>query len=364
MEFKFTFGENYFPNYKWNWEEMSSMERGLCIKKQQDEILELLNTKISLIPSCSQSNKIKISTVGQALETMATSKSLERFKEMAGWKYSDDEKKKETFARMKITAAPAMTISTYAERGESLKEASNFPKNPYIAVDIDYKSLDDITEENFNKINSLPFVLGSSVSISGLGFWSIVKLDITDITDKEGWQQMYYQLYSYYKEQGIEIDKACCNINRLRCFSPYCFHWNKKYIAEFVPEIKDDFQASSITEEKKQHYSIDNFVITGYSTSYREPYVKGEMHMKRLIWANTIANLYGAEGKKLYFDIFSEDKNVGNDLEVQWEWCLEHRGEYESSSSCISKLMEMLLIEGKREEVTANCDKKLKSLDF
>lgn len=342
-KFNFTFGESYFPTYEWEWEEMTSMERGLCTKWQKEEKEKLLKATCTVVPSCARSNDTANTTFGTVLGEISQLPEVQEFKKMAFWKHSGNESKEKEFSIKKITACPAFTLSTYTNKGESLKDLGDEPRNEYIIIDVDFDKPEDITKEAFDKLNSLPFVIGSASSISGLGFWSIVKVNIESIHSREEWQMMYRELYEYYKERGITIDKSCCNINRLRVISPYDFIYNKKFINQYEPKLKEE------EKENKSEKVNRNYEISLLGRAFKEPYISGDNHYRRLEWASTIVALMGEQGKDLYYNIFSEDIRKDNDLDVTWNWCCKNKENCRTSQYCLSKLIKFGWAKGQAE---------------
>lgn len=306
---------------------------------------ELLNAKVTLVPSCSQSDKLYSATFKDILEKYSKLAEVQRFKDMLGWKHCGDESKEKEFCKLKVSTVPAYTLTTYADEGENLKNAGNFPKQPYYIVDIDFSTLNEANEKVFQKINSLSFVIGSGRSISGFGFYSIVKIDISRIDSKEAWKKAYRELYEAYKKEGIELDKQCSNINRLRVCSPFEFHYNLNYGGAFVPELKEE-------EKKKKEASTSEYAKGDFSIDIEEEYEEGNTHWKRLAWASTLLSLYKEEEAEiLYYDIFASDVKKDGDLETTFNWCKNNKDKCRPSNYCLRLMRQYGWLRKKRRRI-------------
>lgn len=318
------------------------LDRSIKMKRLEEERNSLRETPITIVPSCMNSNKTYSTYFGVVLDNICELDEVKDFIRMRGWKHCGDPEKEKEFVNLKTSKVPAFTLSTYARENESLKDVGERPRNPYIIVDIDFNSIEEVNPETFKKINSLPFVLGSSISISGLGYWSVVKIDISKIKSKKDWKKLYNELYSYYEDYDIKLDIQCSNINRLRVCSPYEFIWNDDFEEEYKPVLAPDYTKKELSDLYKEE-DTDKYESGEFGNRvFKEAYQSGNNHWKRLSWANTILNVFGEDGEELYYSIFSDDPNIDNDVDNTWNWCVNNRnGQYKSNAYCLRKLEEM-----------------------
>lgn len=201
-------------------------------KEREDEFKSLLMTNVGYT---TDKMNCSIMTFGQAITSM--SKGMKDIlKRMKGWKHNDElhtnpvgtTQTKDFWFNSVKKGLPAFTLTSYAPLTRNAKEILN----PYIMIDIDGV---EVTDELFAKLNSLPFVVGSAISTSGEGIWSVVKFDINAVTDGEDLKDLVQALYEEYKyDFDISIDTSCSNPNRLRYISPYDFELNDNYESIFT----------------------------------------------------------------------------------------------------------------------------------
>lgn len=266
---------------------------------------KLRESQVSIVSSLSQSNNSYLSSFGFILDNL---NQFEQFKVLKGWKYSE---KADLFKQIKQNKIPSFTLTSWVDNGVSVKYASQV-KNPFIIIDIDKKYLCETDSEEFKKINSFPFVVGSSISISGFGYWSVVEFNESIKTETE-FKEMFRQIKAFYDEEGIKIDDNCSNINRLRVISPYDFVFNDNYESQFeIDETK--------VRKQKQKVINDSFELDeNIDCSYIENYIEGEMYNIRYRWANTLYNCFGDDGYKIYRKILSKDRAKQEELDSIWK---------------------------------------------
>ena len=282
------------------------MENDFLGNLEANEIRQKLrNSFISVVPSLNKSKNSKLSTFGFIMDNLYQ---FECFKEYRGWKYSD---KADEFNKIKKTEVPSFTLTSWVNDGVSIKEAKQI-KNPFIIVDIDKDYLCQTDSEEFRKINSFPFVVGSSVSFSGFGYWSVVEFS-EQIKTQDEFKEMFRQLKEYYENEDIELDNSCCNINRLRVISPYDFIYNDYYKQQF------EVDQSKIKKQKQRKIINDSYELNDIECPYIEEYIEGEMYKVRYRWANTLYNCFQEEGYDLYRKILSKDQASDEELDNIWK---------------------------------------------
>lgn len=119
------------------------------------------------------------------------------------------------------------TPSCLCPIGGSAKAENVEHVNPLIALDIDKKENKGITlEEMRKKINSLPFVMYSSMSVGGRGMYALIPILEENKNDFKG---VFKALESDFKGLGLTLDSSCINVNRERYMSyDKAEYWNTK----------------------------------------------------------------------------------------------------------------------------------------
>lgn len=291
-------------------------------KMREEEFKALLMSNVGYTvdkSSCS------IITFGQALRSMNSSMK-DILKRMKGWKHNEElhtnplgtvKTKDAWFSDIK-KGLPAFTLTSYATLVRNAKDILN----PYIIVDIDGV---EVTDELFEKLNSLPFVLGSGISTSGEGVWSVVKFDINAVQDQDDLKYLVQALSEeYLYDFDINIDTSCSNINRLRYISPYDFELNDNYEYQFTfTKPKRKINNNNMEED---YYSTGSTIVPSRfqffgnkgEDYYREAkmpfcYNGEEGKNYELLWSysNAIYKCCGEEGYEVFCNYFpTTPKNV------------------------------------------------------
>lgn len=261
---------------------------------------QLIRSKVSVCGCSNRSNKSVLSTFGNVLALCESEGLIQGFKQFKGYKNSNDPEKVELYKRAKHDNLPFFILTSYDENGGGTKLMKDI-KNPYIIIDIDNI---EVSDENLDKLNSIPWVLGTGVSVSGFGYWQVLKFDSRKVKSEVEYKAMFQEIQEHYEDYGLEIDSSCSNINRARYCSPYQFFWSDNY--------KEPYEPSLYMLDRKIKRPIQYEVINQGSNkikfgAIREPYRKGQMYEIRWRWANTIYSYFGEEGFGLYMDILKED---------------------------------------------------------
>lgn len=273
----------------------------------------------------------KIATFGEAIDRL----NLNRYKDiknaligMKGWKHCKDmhtspsgtsKAKEDWFRDVKENNVPAFTLTSYAYSTGNAKEILN----PYFIVDIDNI---EVTDELFEKLNSLPFVIGSASSVSGEGVWSVVKFDMNVVKDKDAFRILFEAVSNYYRNYlDVNIDSQCKNINRLRCVSPFEFVPNLKYSSPFEfteKDLKEKTRKSNSrsTYNDQNEYCYKNSSVPSeyqfrgqtkedyYRTVEMPWFYKSEDDGRNynLLWAysNAICKCCGDKGEDIFYNYF------------------------------------------------------------
>ena len=119
----------------------------------------------------------------------------------------------------------SFTPSCVCIQGGTAKEIKQI--NPLIAVDLDEKDNKGISlEEMRKKINSLPFVMYSSMSVGGRGMYALISIKEEN---KNDFKAVFNALNEDFKALGLTLDGSCINVNRERYMSiDDNEYWNTK----------------------------------------------------------------------------------------------------------------------------------------
>lgn len=110
-------------------------------------------------------------------------------------------------------------------QGETAKEVAHV--NNLIAIDLDEKDNENITIEEMRKrVNSLPFVMYSSISVGGKGMYALIPIAEANKNDFKG---VFKALEEDFIKLGLKLDSSCINVNRERYMSiDDNEYWNKE----------------------------------------------------------------------------------------------------------------------------------------
>jgi len=193
-------------------------------------------------------------------------------------------------------------------QGETAKEVAHV--NNLIAIDLDAKDNENITiEEMRKKINSLPFVMYSSMSVGGKGMYAL--LPIAE-ENKNDFKAVFNALNEDFIKLGLRLDGSCVNVNRERYMSvDDNEYWNTKceiYTRKLnIPTqvnttlLRGGANANKpLTEKDKQKVDlmIEDIKANKIQVS--------KNHDDTLKIANAIANIFGEEGRELLHLIRSQ----------------------------------------------------------
>ena len=200
---------------KANTEEVTKQE-----EKQVQRITPdfLLNTKVSILEEHKVQNERDlynaIITGRICKEKIAKVRSIDRSKDEIAYKQ----------AKEKVLS---YTPSCLCPIGGSAKAENVEHVNNLIAIDLDEKDNTNISlEEMRTKINSLPFVMYSSLSVGGRGMYALIPILEENKNDFKG---VFKALESDFKKLGLTLDNACINVNRERYMSfDDNEYWNTK----------------------------------------------------------------------------------------------------------------------------------------
>lgn len=204
--------------------------------------------------------------------------------------------------------------------------------NPLIAVDLDEKDNKGLSiEEMRKKINSLPYVMYSSLSVGGRGMYALIPIAEEN---KNDFKAVFKALESDFKALGLTLDGSCINVNRERYMSiDDNEYWNTKcdiYTRKLnIPTQvnKQPLQGLEINANKPLTEREFKKVKSMVEDIKQNKIQLSKNHKDTLGLANAIANIWGENGRELLhiirqqrsgYDEFKTDCNfdyVLNNLE-------------------------------------------------
>lgn len=193
-------------------------------------------------------------------------------------------------------------------KGKTAREIKQV--NPLIAIDLDEKDNKGMTlEEMRKKINSLPFVMYSSLSVGGKGMYALLPISESNKNDFKG---VFKALEEDFKALGLTLDGSCINVNRERYMSiDDKEYWNTKcdiYTRKLnIPTQAHDTHKrvessakTTLTEKDKEKVDLMIEDIKANKIQLTKN------HTDTLGLANAIANIWGEEGRELLHIIRSQ----------------------------------------------------------
>tara|TARA_R110002126_G_scaffold274972_1_gene420265 strand:+ start:4547 stop:5431 length:885 start_codon:yes stop_codon:yes gene_type:complete len=197
----------------------------------------------------------------------------------------------------------------------------------FIQFDIDFK--DNIHIYNYEdlkeQIREIKEVAYCGLSVSGNGYWGLIP-----ISNPTKHKQHFEALLLSFKNLGINIDKSCKDVSRLRGYS---FDDNA-YFNHSATKFKQIYN-TPIKKYNSKNYITNNFASTNNSVEKHLNIIKE----KQVILATDyeswfaigcgIANEFGENGRN-YFHFISQIKNDYNSSETdkQYNHCLKNTYNY------------------------------------
>ena len=203
------------------------------------------------------------------------------------------------------------TPSCLCPIGGSAKAENVEHVNNLIAIDLDAKDNEGVTLEEMRKrVNSLPFVMYSSLSVGGRGMYALIP--ILD-ENKNDFKAVFKSLEEDFIKLGLKLDSSCINVNRERYMSvDDKEYWNDKaeiYTRKInIPTQvnKQPLQGLKINANKpltaKDKQKVDLMI-----EDIKENRLQlSKNHKDTLGLANAIANIWGEDGRELIHLIRSQ----------------------------------------------------------
>ena len=211
--------------------------------------------------------------------------------------------------------------------GTTAKEVKEI--NPLIAIDLDEKDNKGLSLEEMRKrVNSLPFVMYSSLSIGGKGMYALIVFKEENKNDFKG---VFNALNEDFKALGLTLDSSCINVNRERYLSyDKAEYWNTK--AEiYTKKIKTPTQVhthpSKVGENANKPLTEREFkkVKSMVEDIKKNKIQLSKNHDDTLKIANAIANIWGEEGRTLLHLIRSQRSGYDEyKTDCKFDYVLDH----------------------------------------
>lgn len=281
------------------------------IKKEKQEVKEekqeekqhitpdfLLNTKVSIMK---RHNVLEISSLYNAIIM-----GKEHKKEIEAVRRIDRQANESEYRQAKAKVL-SYTPSCVC-KGETAKEVEHV--NPLIAVDIDEKDNKGLSiEEMRTKINSLPYVMYSSLSVGGRGMYALITISENNKNDFKG---VFKALEEDFIKLGLKLDSSCVNVNRERYMSyDDNEYWNKQceiYTRKINTPTQVNTHPSKVGENakttltEKDKEKVDLMIEDIKANKLQ----LSKNHTDTLGLGNAIANIWGEEGRELLHIIRSQ----------------------------------------------------------
>ena len=302
------------------------------IKKEKQEVKEekqeekqhitpdfLLNTKVSIMK---RHNVLEISSLYNAIIM-----GKEHKKEIEAVRRIDRQANESEYRRAKdniLSFTPSCVCKGKTGKAENVEHVNNL-----IAIDLDAKDNEGVTLETMRtKINSLPYVMYSSLSVGGKGMYALIAISESN---KNDFKAVFNALNEDFKALGLTLDGSCVNVNRERYMSfDDNEYWNDK------AEIYD--KKISIPTQVHTHPSKvgenANKPLTAREYNKVRDMVKdikankiqvSKNHDDTLKIANAIATILGEEGRELLHIIRSQREGYDEyKTDKTFDYVLDH----------------------------------------
>ena len=285
----------------------------------------LLNTKVSILEEHKvqyESNLYNAIITGRICkEKIAKVRSIDRQANESEYKQ----------AKEKVLS---FTPSCLCPMGGSAKAENVEHVNPLIAVDIDEKDNKGLSiEEMRTKINSLPFVMYSSISVGGRGMYALIPIAEANKNDFKG---VFKALEEDFIKLGLKLDSSCININRERHMSyDDNEYWNDKaeiYTKKLnIPTQVNTTLLRGGDNANKPLTAREYNKVRDMVKDIKENHLQlTKNHTDTLMLANCIANVWGEEGRTLLHIIRSQREGYDEfKTDENYTYVLEHLDEGE-----------------------------------
>ena len=278
----------------------------------------LLNTKVSILEEHKVQNE---SDLYNAIITGRTCK-----QEIEAVRMIDRSKDEIAYKKAKekvLSYTPSCVCA-----GTTAKEVKEI--NPLIAVDIDAKDNKGLSIEDMRtKINSLPYVMYSSISVGGKGMYALISILDENKNDFKG---VFNALNEDFKALGLTLDSSCVNVNRERYMSyDDNEYWNTKceiYTKKLnIPTQvnKQPLQGLEINANKPLTEREHNKIKKIMEEIKKKHLILTKNHTDTLGLANCLSNILGEEGRELLHIIRSQREGYDEyKTDKNFDYALDH----------------------------------------
>lgn len=302
------------------------------VKKEKQEVKEekqeekqhitpdfLLNTKVSIME---RHNILKTSSLYNAIIM-----GKEHKKEIEAVRRIDRQANESEYRRAKdniLSFIPSCVCKGKTGKAENVEHVNNL-----IAIDLDAKDNEGVTLETMRtKINSLPYVMYSSLSVGGKGMYALIPISESN---KNDFKAVFNALNEDFKALGLTLDGSCVNINRERYISfDDNEYWNKQceiYTRKInIPtQVNGHPTRVEINANKPLTQREYNKVKSMVEDIKANKVQLSKNHTDTLMIANCLANILGEEGRELLHII--RQQRSGYDefkTDCNFDYALDH----------------------------------------
>lgn len=212
-------------------------------------------------------------------------------------------------------------------KGKTAREIKQV--NPLIAVDLDAKDNKGLSiEEMRTKINSLPYVMYSSLSVGGQGMYAL--LPIAE-ENKNDFKAVFNALNEDFTKLGLKLDGSCVNVNRERYMSiDKAEYWNTKaeiYTKKLnIPTKVNGHPTRVEINANKPLTESDKQKVNEMIEDIKKNKIQlTKNHKDTLGLANCLANILGEKGRDLLHIIRSQREGYDeNKTDKNFDYALDH----------------------------------------
>lgn len=277
------------------------------------------NTKVSIME---RHNVLKTSSLYNAIKTGRKHK-----EEIEAVRKIDRQANESEYRQAKdniLSFIPSCVCKGKTGKTENVEHVNNL-----IAIDLDAKDNEGVSiEEMRKKINSLPFVMYSSLSVGGRGMYALIP--ILD-ENKNDFKAVFKALEEDFIKLGLKLDGSCVNVNRERYMSyDDNEYWNTK--AEIydkkmnIPtQVNTTLLRGGGNANKPLTAREFNKVRDMVEDIKANKIQVSKNHDDTLKIANAIANIWGEEGRTLLHTIRSQRSGYDEfKTDCIFDYVLEH----------------------------------------
>lgn len=240
-----------------------------------------------------------------------------------------DRSKNESEYRQAKEKVLSFTPSCLCPIGGSAKAENVEHVNPLIALDIDEKENKGITlEEMRTKINSLPYVMYSSISVGGKGMYALIPIAEDNKNDFKG---VFKALEEDFTKLGLKLDSSCINVNRERYMSyDDNEYWNTEceiYTRKINIPTQVHTHPSKVGENANKPLTAREYnkVKSMVEDIKANKLQLTKNHTDTLMLSNAIANVWGEDGRELIHIIRSQREGYDEfKTDCNYDYVLDH----------------------------------------